>query len=653
LLGPAVIRLLIFAGLAGALVAYAVWIYVRVELPVAGARRLAAVRAVVLVVVLALLFDPRLPGLQGGVAERWVLLDASLSMSTADGSEGSSWTAASIRARELAADGWSVARFGDVDLVPVFGAPGEPDRLTSLLTPALTAAAESGAREVIVLSDMRFQDAVALRAAVEALPVVVDFEPYGRPFANAGIGRFAVPDVLQPDGVPVAEVEVFGGQVGDSIEVVVSEEEREVASRWIGAPSEGLRTVMRIELPPASGPGRVRYTVELRGEPDGFPDDDMDVAYANIGHQAGALVLVSLSPDWEPRFLLPVLGEVTGLPVAGYLRAGADRYVRMGVAADRGPPADSASVRRAAEEAAVLVVQGVGVDAEVWVSTLLSGPGRRLVLPVDAEGARLAGVATSGRREGEWYASPDIPTSPIAGSLTGVSLQGLPPLTGVLIPDLPATQPPLLMQLAGTGSPVSAFHLLERPSGRVAVALASDYWRWAMRDSGREPYRRLWSGVIGWLLEDTEVTSAEVRPSRWVVERGVPVEWSIPGDTIPIRLVVTSTDSVVVDTTVARGAEGGSVGEAVSTGVLPPGVYTYSATDDRGDTLTSGRFDVTPATTELLPPRMSWDVPPRSASSVGARDGRGRPLRTSPWPYLLVILLLCAEWVVRRRSGLR
>ena len=33
-----------------------------------------------------------------------------------------------------------------------------------------------------------------------------------------------------------------------------------------------------------------------------------------------------------------------------------------------------------------------------------------------------------------------------------------------------------------------------------------------------------------------------------------------------------------------------------------------------------------------------------------AGDG-GRPLRTTPWPYLLVIGLLCGEWIGRRRSG--
>jgi len=640
------IRLLLFLGLASALSAYAFWIYLRVDLSIVGARRLAVVRSVVLVIVLALLFDPRLPsGAPGGVSSRWVLLDASLSMANADQAGRSAWTAASERAGELGTDGWNVVRFGGTTLEPVEDDPGSPDRLSSMLAPALSAAAEAGAREVRVLSDMRFEDAVALRSAIESIPVTVTFEQFGDARASAGIGRFAVPDVLQPDGTPVAEIEVFGGLEGDSIEVVVFEEGQEVATRWVPAAAPGYQTAVSIDLPTASASGQVRYTAALRGSPDGFLDDEQDVAYANIGHQAGALVLISFAPDWEPRFLLPVLEEVTGLPAAGYLRAGADRYVRLGIAADRGPPADSAAVRRAAADAAVLVVHGVGADADAWITELMAGPGRRLVLPADAAGARLAGLETAAARAGEWYASPDVPTSPIAGALAGVPLQGLPPLTNVLVPVTPTREPPLQLQLAGTGTPESAFSLLDRSSGRVAVALASGYWRWAMRDNGREPYRRLWSGLVGWLLADQQVASPEARPTRWVVERGASVEWAIP-DTAASHIQVLAGDSIVVDTTVTGGG-------LVATGVLPPSPYSYTVTDADGDTISSGRFDVTPATTEMLPPARQPELPVRTASIGDSEDGLGRPLRTSPWPYLLVIALLCGEWVVRRRSGLR
>ena len=87
--------------------------------------------------------------------------------------------------------------------------------------------------------------------------------------------------------------------------------------------------------------------------------------------------------------------------------------------------------------------------------------------------------------------------------------RSLPPLGWVMIPDARSPLPPLHVQLRGAGAPESAFGLVDRAEGRVAVSLASEFWRWAMRDHGREPYRRVWSGVVGWLLADEQVAAAE------------------------------------------------------------------------------------------------------------------------------------------------
>ncbi|MGB1780361.1 MAG: hypothetical protein ACPHQP_12455, partial [Longimicrobiales bacterium] len=177
-MGSPILRALLFLVLAGALTTYAFWIYLRVELAIPAARRLAIVRSATLVLVLLLLFDPRLPtGGPAGDAGRWVLLDASASM-TATGADGSTPSeAAAARAQELAAQGWTVVRFGNGTVTPL--APGEEavsDGLASELAPALQTAAESGARDVRVLSDLRFTDGVAIRSAVEALPLSLEFE---------------------------------------------------------------------------------------------------------------------------------------------------------------------------------------------------------------------------------------------------------------------------------------------------------------------------------------------------------------------------------------------------------------------------------------------------------------------------------------------
>jgi hypothetical protein len=381
---------------------------------------------------------------------------------------------------------------------------------------------------------------------------------------------------------------------------------------------------------------------------DAFSSDDQAVAYATVGTEERALVVLSLRPDWEPRYLLPVLEEVTGLSGLGYLRAGPDRYVPMGRALDRGGPVDSATVRSAAEDAALLVLHGLDARSEPWVRALVGRPGPEALLIDDPSAAEMLGLATGDPREGEWYVSSDIPTSPIAGSLAGMDFQGLPPVTSVLLPTDPArVRGSLFMQLRGAGPLEAMVHLEEDQGGRTAVLLATGLWRWAARDGGREAYRHVWSGIAGWLLGGESVLGAQPRPLRWVVERGESVSWTAPVDGVERRLVVTRGDSLVTETTVQDRS-------AFETGVLPPGQYDYRVEGPAGDTLATGRFDVADATGEMAPPPLVADgTELAEGSAPGADRDAGAPLRTEPWPYLLVILLLCGEWIGRRRSGLR
>jgi hypothetical protein len=202
-------RGLLFVVLAAALAGYSFWVYLRIELPVRGTRLLASLRAVTLVVILALLFDPPIPGTGAtGSSVRWVLLDASLSM-TAEVDGSSPWREAQARATELAQDGWNVVTFGD-DTRSLEGTDYAPDQPRTLLAPALERAAEAGVGTVRVLSDLRLEDAVAVRAALEALPLEVDFESFGADLVNAGISAFEVPDAARPEGSLTVVAEVHG-----------------------------------------------------------------------------------------------------------------------------------------------------------------------------------------------------------------------------------------------------------------------------------------------------------------------------------------------------------------------------------------------------------------------------------------------------------
>lgn len=644
------IRWALFLALAAGAVAYSLWLYLRVELPVPWARRLAVARAVTLVVLLLLLFDVRVPGMLSGdgTSRRWVLLDASLSMGAAAASGASAWDEARARSDELARAGWDVVTFGG--RTELGGAEGDarPTELTTLLAPALRRAVEAGVIRVRVLSDLRFEDAVDVRSALGSLPLDVDFERYGDELANAGVSSLEVPDLARTDGSVTAQVDVHGGTAGDSLTIQLFEEGALVAETRTPAPSAGLHARVPVDLPTPSSTGRVRYTARVGLTGDAFPSDDEAVAYASVGTEEQALVVVSMEPDWEPRYLLPVLEEVTGLPGLGYLRVGPERYVPMGRALDRGGPVDSATVRRAAGDAALLVIQGLRGDSDAWVRDLVGRPGPDLYLLDHPTGAELLGISTGDPREEEWYVSSDIPPSPIAGSLAGMDFQGLPPLSDVLLPTDPArARGALFVQERGAGPLEVAVHLEEREGDRTAVVLASGWWRWAARERGLEAYRHVWSGVAGWLLGGESVAGAQARPVRWVVDRGEPVAWSAPVDGVERHVVVTRSDSVVADTRVVdRGS--------FETGVLEPGQYAYVVEGPEGDTLSTGRFDVAETTEEMAVSPLLAEGAEVAEGGAGTNEREpGTPLRTEPWPYLLVILLLCGEWIGRRRSGLR
>jgi hypothetical protein len=633
-----VIRLFAFLALAALAAGYASWVYRRVELPVRGAPWMAVARAVVLVLILALLFDPRLPGTNSqGASPQWVVLDASLSMNA--GPEGSTaWDNAQARARELVQDGWTLVGLG----VEPTSLDSSPTSSQTRLTPALERAAESGAREVIVLSDLRIADAPSVRAALESLPLQVEFEALGDSISNVGIASFAVPDAPRPGEAVVAEVEVHG-HGNDSVTVELFANGDAVGSERISLPAAGLRRTVPMEIAVPQDGGRVRYTARVAAARDDFASDNEAVAYASVGYEEGALVLVSLAPDWEPRFLLPVLEDVTGLPALGYLRVGEDRFLPLGRAVDRMESVDSTVVGRAVRDAEMVVVHGLGGGADAWVQSLARRPGRTVVMPVDAGAAALAGVEVAPPRGGEWYASGDVPASPLSGELAGATLLGLPPLSDVLVPQASRqTNSPLDLQFRGTGAPESALLLADRGDGRRVVTLASGFWRWSMREGeGRDAYRRLWSGVAGWLLADDDVAPPEPRPAAWVFGREEAVRFSVPGDTVGYRVVVAGAG---VDTVLSGGM--------ASLGTLEPGEYGYRVDNDEGDVVSEGRFDVSANTTELLPAPATFEASPSMVAGIAVADS-GRPLRTFAWPYLLMITLLCGEWVFRRRSGLR
>ena len=189
---------LLVAGLGALLVGlWVAWVYRSRELPIPGRGGLAALRIAVVAIVILLLADPLLPGgAAAGPVTRWLVVDASRSMGVSGESAESPWERARTRVGE-ADDRTRVALLQDsmgsvANRDSVLA--GGPVEGASRLAPLLRRAAESGAREVTVVSDLRIADGLEVAALRDALGVELRFVDVGEAVRSAGIAGLSAPE---------------------------------------------------------------------------------------------------------------------------------------------------------------------------------------------------------------------------------------------------------------------------------------------------------------------------------------------------------------------------------------------------------------------------------------------------------------------------
>jgi hypothetical protein len=643
--------LLLLAG-SGAIVAYTAWWYGTREEPVAARKWAAALRTIALVTAWLILLNPSVPmGESEDESGTAVALDASFSMSRPTGVE-----AGSIWSRGLD----SIARYSGVWL---FGGPtsrylsrdslpSQPPYATSFLTPVVRAAAAAGARRVIVYSDGRVTDTrVALdEARRRGLMVsLVDLEPSSPDAAISSVS--AASWVQSGDSVEIqAEIIALGG-AADSLRVeVVDEAGRTRAAGWAAVPLEGRFSTAVLAFEVTGRAGFQRFVVRL-SPPEGDLEERNNerVVYVRVTEQAVGPVLISLQPDWEPSFLIDNLDRLTDAPTTAYVWL-ADSLVNL----DGYRRASLATVQRRALAAPLLIVHGFGAESPGWARELVRGSNRLLAFPAGPRGFDLPGweVRVGPPAAGEWYATAEVPSSPLALDVAGISMEGLPPLLSARVVEAERGWGPLDLRRMRRGEPRPAVVLGGAGGRRFAVATADGFWRWAFRaGAGRQLYRALWTGVAGWLAARQSAGSGP-EPRQRVVMRGAPLRWTVPegSDSLTVELRAENGESVFGQTAIA--------GDSLSAW-LSPGRYRYSArayVGARALSAAEGPVEVEAFSEELSPrPRVSLEsIEAATQEDVGTRrSGGSRGLATLGWPYLILIALFCGEWALRRWSGLR
>lgn len=635
--------------------AFALWVYRRRETPGRGRGVLAGLRVCTIAVLLLLAFDPDLPGAVRGGRGDTVIVDGSLSMRL-PASGSTIWESAVSRARSAGVT--EVTIFGDATRTLPLDSVASlvPSGSNSRLLPALQAIAEAGRGSVTVITDGAIEDAEEVARWLPRLGIDVDMQIVPSSAPNRGLVRIQAPAYAEAGETIAIQFDLAAvGDASGPVTVVVRDGATEMARTIVETPVAGRVSTGTLSFQagdPRRG-GYTRYDIEIEAD-DAAAEDDVRSAYVNVTDEPAGAVLVSFRPDWEPRFLQPVLERSLGVPVRGYLRSGQE-WIMLGTGMAVGERVDDRVVERAVSRAEMLVLHGFGSAAPEWARNAAESARRLLVLPVGDGAIPGVPLPPGPPVAGDWYLSADVPASPVAQLLAGIDVSDVPPLLSLRTPGRPAgTWAPAVANRGRRGTPQPVVIGGTAGIRRWVVALGQGFWRWAFwSEDARDVYERLWSAVGGWVLGDVVATGPDaVAPARRVVGRELQPAWVAYG-ILPDSLRVTlrdATGATVADTLVP-----GAGADTLRTRALSPGRYDYDVFAWSGDVAASGTGEIT---VESYSPEFTR-APVEPVGIEGApgtlgNGGRSRlPLHASVWPYAALMLLLSLEWVLRRRWGLR
>ncbi|HYU29656.1 MAG TPA: hypothetical protein VEK83_11540 [Gemmatimonadales bacterium] len=577
---------------------------------------LVTLRAVAVLALLLLLWNPASSRLLPSGDQPIVLLDASLSMS------GAPWRAALDSARGFAHDRAVVWRFGSG--VAAFDTAPPADGATRL-GPALEAAA-ARAGEVVIVTDGAVDDVADIPADLLRRPRVITTP---RPaFWDAYVARVeGTRHVTRSDTI---RLKVSYGIVGTrdggrgrgKATVAVSVEGRRLASQPVTLPDSGVLTT-EITLPASHlpRPGWQVLEVRLDGAGDAEPRDDSRQFVVDVSLDPAAVIFAS-PPDWEARFLARTLADVARLPVRVFVETEPGRW-RDGATL---VPVASGDLTRAAQGARLVIALGDPARARAFTSA--------------AQVARVI-WATNGQ-PGDWYVERPV-SSPFTAALAGVLWDSLPPATAVAVAPRDSAQATVALtaRLVRRGPPRPVLTLERRNGERVATVSAAGLWRWAFRGGAAdEAYRSFVAALVDWLLGDGgRGTRERVVPESFEAPNGLPTVWRwVSADTArPVAVTLRSDDTTRLDTLRFDAA-----GRAQLR--LPPGVYHYAI----GGGTERGVVAVETYSDEWLPRAPTLASQPGEATARLASVG----LRDRWWLFVIAIAALATEWALRRRQGL-
>jgi len=571
---------------------------------------LALLRALSVAVVAALLLDVAVG--RAHLPQADVALDASLSWHRA--APGCpAWNAALDSASRLGHGRW--LRFGDSLRTDAGGEA--PSDVASSLRPVVDRAAGTG-HPVVVITDGELDDGELLATLPRGSRVIAT------PCASAADVAISTLDaprtLLAGDSMSARVTLVAGGAGAPAGRLELRLDDALVASSDVAALAPYGELPVELRGVATGTPRAAELRAIVRAAGDREPRNDTLAVGVDVS-RAAAAVFASTAPDFDAREAVAALRSVTSLPTRAYYRVAPGLWRADGSLA-RITQSDVASALR---DAPLAIIHG---------DTSLFGA------PRAATRGSLLLFAPPAGDEGEWYAS-GAPASPLAPMLASLPFDSLPPLE--VSASLPRGSWQGLVTHRG-GRPQSTRVALVGWDGprRIALLGAEGFWRWRFRGGVRaEAYDAFFGSLYDWLVEGRSDRRAAM-PTGTPVRAGERIRWrrGASADSV-VQLTITRRSATGrVYSVMLRFADTATVAESPA---LIPGLYDVKM--DGGQTLLPVNVS-----RELIPRRATVRSGPVGGASVA---GEAPTARDFGWLFFAAVLLLCTEWLLRRRAGLR
>ena len=262
------------------------------------------------------------------------------------------------------------------------------------------------------------------------------------------------------------------GGAGEPVAVRVALADDTTDAVTVSAPASG-RTSAAGFVVPVRGVSDTAEWLPIDAIVESRPEDGVVAGFrrwVRVTPEPTGAVLVSLDPDWEPRFLAPVLERSVPGGARAFLRTGEGSWVGVGQRPAGGIAEET--VRGAAAAAALLLIQGDPTEIPAWLRAQAAD--RPAVLYLARGPGRLPGtdITVGGGLPGEWYVSLPPPAGPLAARLMGAEASSLPSLTPLRGVEGPTVSPVLEVRRAwqGQGDAAASARALSRLLRRYALA---------------------------------------------------------------------------------------------------------------------------------------------------------------------------------------